>query len=100
MDTDIDDILIWGTTEAEHNKRLEQVLKRCIELIVTLNREKCTFQVESVKYLGNVITAIGVKPDPEKIRAIMNMPPTADRKGVKRLLVTPNYLAKFVQICQ
>ena len=96
METDIDDIFIWGTTEAEHNKRLEQVLKKCAELNVMLNKEKCTFQVESVKYLGNVITARGVKPDPEKVRAIMDMPPPADRKGVERLLGTVNYLAKFV----
>ena len=88
VETDIDDILIWGTTEAEHNKRLERVLKKCAKLNVTLNKEKCTFQVESVKYLGNVITASGVKPDPAKVRAIMNMPPPADRKDVERLLGT------------
>ena len=45
-----------------------------------LNKEKCNFQVESVKYLGNVITASGVKPNPEKVRAIMDMPAPADRK--------------------
>ena len=62
---------------------------------MTLNKEKCTFQVKSVKYLGNVITASGVKPDPEKVRAITDIPPPADRKGVERLLGTVNYLAKI-----
>ena len=95
VETDIDDILIWGTKKAEHNKRLEEFLKKCAELNVTLNKEKCTFQFESVKYLGNVITASGVKPDPEKVRAIIDMLPPASRKGVERLLGTVNYLAKF-----
>ena len=63
---------------------------------MTLNKEKCTFQVESVKYLGNVITGSGVKPDPEKVKAIMDMPPPADHRGVERLIGTMNYLANFV----
>ena len=95
MEKDIDDILIWGTTEAKHNERLEQVLKKCAELNLTLNKEKCTFQVESVNYLENVIIASGVKPDPQKVRAVMNMPPPADRKDVERLL--PNLYHIYLQ---
>jgi hypothetical protein len=37
-----------------------------------------------------------VKPDGEKVEAIMNMPPPTDKKGVERLLGTVNYLAKFI----
>ena len=57
---------------------------------MTLNKEKCTFQVESVKYLGQVITASGMKPDPQKARVIMDMLPPADGKVVERLLGTVN----------
>ena len=96
VETDIDDILIWGATEDEHDSRLEKVLKKCAELNLTLNKDKCKFKVETVTYLGNIISADGVKPDSEKVRAIMDMPPPTDRKGVERLLGTVNYLAKFV----
>ena len=96
VETEIDDILIWGATDEQHDKRLEEVLKRCAELNLTLNKEKCRFKVQSVTYLGNIISADGIKADPEKVRAISEMPPPTDRKGVERLLGTVNYLAKFV----
>ena len=41
VETEIDDILIWGKSEAEHDQRLEQVLQKCTELNITLNKDKC-----------------------------------------------------------
>jgi hypothetical protein len=42
------------------------------------------------------LSAEGVRPDQEKIKAITEMPAPIDKKGVQRLLGTVNYLAKFV----
>ena len=42
------------------------------------------------------MSAEGVRPDQEKIKAITEMPAPIDKKGVQRLLGTVNYLAKFV----
>ena len=46
--------------------------------------------------LGHLFSAEGLKPDPEKIRAINDMPPPVD-KGVLRILGTVNYLDKFIE---
>ena len=43
-----------------------------------------------------MLTPQGVHPDPEKVKAIMEMPAPSDKKGVERLLGTINYLAKFI----
>ncbi|CAC5383949.1 unnamed protein product [Mytilus coruscus] len=96
VETDIDDILVWGTTRQEHNDRLRSVLNRCQEVGLTLNAEKCKFRVKEVTYIGHTLSADGVRPDQEKIRAIKEMPAPTDKKGVQRLLGTINYLAKFV----
>ena len=96
VETDIDDILVWGATQKEHDERLEAVLKRCGEINLTLNREKCQFRVREVSYIGHILNSNGVQPDPEKVRAIQDMPPPTDKKGVERLLGTINYLAKFI----
>ena len=39
-----------------------------------LNNSKCEFMVAEVKFLGHLISAEGIKPDPEKIHAIADMP--------------------------
>lgn len=96
VETDIDDILVWGTTRKEHDDRLRSVLNRCQEVGLTLNAEKCKFRVKEVTYIGHTLSADGVRPDQEKIRAIKEMPAPTDKKGIQRLLGTINYLAKFV----
>lgn len=96
VETNIDDILVWGTNQEEHDKRLRAVLDRCEQINLTLNQDKCQFSVPKVSYIGHILSADGVQPDPEEVRAIREMPPPTDKKGVERLLGTINYLAKFI----
>ncbi|KAL5468831.1 hypothetical protein EMCRGX_G029953 [Ephydatia muelleri] len=96
VETDIDDMLIHGRTEEEHQQRLTAVLKRCQEVHLTLNKEKCQFGVPQVTYLGHCISADGITPDENRVKAILAMPPPKDKKGVERLLGTLNYVSKFV----
>ena len=93
VEMDIDDIFVWGTSQ---DSRLMAVLKRCEKIHLTLNKEKCLFGASEVSYIGHILNASGVQPDPAKVRAITNMPPPYDRKGVERLLGTINYLSKFI----
>ena len=72
--TDIDDILIWGSDEHEHDQRLEATLKKCEEINLTLNEEKCKFKVEEVSYCRHNFTKDGVRPDESKVQAIQQMP--------------------------
>ena len=72
------------------------VLDRCEKINLTLNWDKCQFSVPKVSYIGHILSADGVQSDPEKVRAICEMPPPTDKKGIERLLGTINYLAKFI----
>ena len=47
-------------------------------------------------YIGHQLTHKGVKPDPQKIEAIVNMPQPEDKNGIQRLLGMVNYVGKFV----
>ena len=44
----LDDVLVYGATQAEHNTNLEAVLKRIEEAGITLNREKYSFSQNSI----------------------------------------------------
>ena len=69
----MDDILIFGKSKTEHDERLHAVLQRPQQAGVTLNREKCLFSQQSVKFLGHLVGGGEAKPDPEKIKAIQEM---------------------------
>ena len=96
VETDIDDILIWDRSKEEHDQRLKMAFKRCEDIGLTLNKDKCVIGTSSVTYIGHILTTDGVKPDESKVKAILEMPAPTDKKGVMRLLGTVNYLAKFV----
>uniref|UniRef100_A0A8D0D0Z5 Reverse transcriptase/retrotransposon-derived protein RNase H-like domain-containing protein n=1 Tax=Sander lucioperca TaxID=283035 RepID=A0A8D0D0Z5_SANLU len=50
-----------------------------------------------VPYVGHLLTNQGVKPDPEKTKAVRLMPPPQDKLGLQRFLGMTNYLSKFIQ---
>ena len=96
-----DDILIWGdgdTTEeatAKHDKRLLALLERCQQKNIKLNMEKFQLRKTELSYMGVVLTANGVKPDPKKQDCIQSMPAPTNKDEVRRLLGVVTYLSRF-----
>ncbi|XDV25073.1 hypothetical protein PO909_029054 [Leuciscus waleckii] len=69
----MDDVLVYGDTQAQHDTRLLAVLGRLQEAGVTLRGEKCEFSKSHIKFLGQIIDAAGVRADPNKVRAVTDM---------------------------
>eukprot|EP00731_Ephydatia_muelleri_P011471 Em0006g365a len=66
----LDDILVSGSTEAEHLHTLDRVMSRLEEHGLHLKLSKCVFMAPSVEYLGHHISADGIRPAEGKKRAI------------------------------
>ena len=94
VESEIDDLLVHGETQNQHDCRLHAVLKR-LEESVTLNKSKCLFSVPSVKALGHVISAEGVSPDPDKVKAIVNIPVPKNVAEVRSFMGMVNQFNKF-----
>ena len=91
----IDDVLIHGKDQEEHDARLRRVLERLDNANVTLNLEKCEFSKDSVKFLGYVVDRHGVRADPEKTSAICQMDAPCSVSELRRFLGMVNQLGKF-----
>ena len=91
----MDDVLIFGRSKKEHDSRLLAVLSRLTAAGVTLNRSKCVFSQNSVKFLGHEIDECGVRADPEKVKAITNIDKHKNTKELRRFLGMVNQLGKF-----
>ena len=91
----IDDVLVYGQDEAEHDRRVTAVLKRIEAAGVTLNPDKCEFGKTSLKFLGHVIDRAGIQADPDKTSAITQMPPPTTVTELRRFLGMVNQLGKF-----
>ena len=91
-----DDILIGGSTLAEHNQTLETVLQRARDFSITLNKEKCLFGVQELEFYGYRFTNEGLKPTQEKVIAVKECQPPESRDEVKSFLGMIGYLSKFI----
>ena len=91
----MDDILIAGRDIAHHDSVLNAVLNRATTYNLKLNFDKVSLRKQQVQYVGHIISAEGLKPDPKKVRAMKDMPPP-EAKYVRRFLGSIQYLAKFL----
>ena len=90
-----DDILIWGDTAEQHDTALHELLTRCQNVGIRLNREKIQYKQTIVKFYGHILTNKGLQADPSKIDAIVQMPPPPDVKSLQSFLGLVNYMARF-----
>ena len=96
VDTSMDDIIIWGESTEVHDQRLRAALQRCREVNLKLNPAKCEIGVLELTFLGDVVSAEGLKADPEKVRAIDEMEKPQSVKDLQRFLGMVNYLSRFI----
>ena len=69
----MDDIIVYGKSAEEHDENLRKTLEIIKESGLKLNREKCEFKKDRLTYLGHVLSADGVSPDPEKVKTIREL---------------------------
>ncbi|GFT96771.1 retrovirus-related Pol polyprotein from transposon 412 [Trichonephila clavipes] len=61
-----------GRTFEEHLQNIRKVLSKLSDANLKLNPSKCKFFQKEVNYLGHIISAEGVRTDPEKVSAVKN----------------------------
>ena len=91
-----DDIIIAANDDREHDIIMHKVMKRAREKNIKFNKSKLQFKLPQVTYMGNIITANGLKPDPSKIDAIIHMPTPENRQSLQRFLGMVKYLTQLV----
>lgn len=61
-----------------------------------LNKDKCEFAKNKIKFLGHRITTECVNPDPKKVKAILEMPEPTYGATITRAMGMANKLGKFL----
>ena len=68
----IDDIIVFSASFPEHLERLTNVFLKLQDAGLKLKTEKCKFVQKAVKYLGHVVSAEGICPDPAKTEVVVS----------------------------
>ncbi|GFW47134.1 retrovirus-related Pol polyprotein from transposon 297 [Trichonephila clavipes] len=93
----MDDVIISSPSFTQHVKHLKEVLRLLHDAGLTLNKDKCTFGCEELKYLGLIINKGGIKTDETKVQAIVEMKPPRNSKEVSKFLGMYQWYAKFIK---
>ena len=91
----MNDMLIHGCDQQEHDARLTGALKQIQEAGLTLNPDKCEFSQEKLVFLGHVIDGRDISPDPSKTHAVLEMESSTTTTQLRKFLVMVNQLGKF-----
>lgn len=92
----MDDIFLYAETMEHLESITKEVIDRLRTAGFTLNKEKCEYGKQRVKFLGHIFTAKGMEADNTKIQAIRELRTPTNVKELQRLLGMVNYLGKFI----
>ena len=82
----VDDMIVKSQDRANHLAAFERFFERIRQFRLRLNPKKYTFGVTSGKLLGYMVNERGIEVDPDKIRAILDMPTPRIEREVRGFL--------------
>jgi len=96
VQTYVDDMVVTTQQKEQHTIDLEELFTTIVKYMLKLNPEKCMFGVEAGKFLGFLLTERGIRANPEKCAALINMRSPISVKEVQHLIGRMTALFRFV----
>ena len=92
-----DDFVIYGSTEHKHDDNLTQFVDIAKQHGLVLNSKKCEIKSKQVSFFGQLYTSNGIKPDPQKVSDLREMPEPTNKVELQQFLGSITYLSRFVK---
>ncbi|XP_042611929.1 uncharacterized protein LOC122144820 [Cyprinus carpio] len=92
----IDDIVIFSATWEEHFGHLAEVFDRVKRAGLVVNAKKCQIAKPEVTYLGYVLGGGSIRPQVDKVQAILSCVPPTTKKSVRSFLGLSGWYRRFV----
>ena len=92
----VDDMIVKSRDRVDHLTTLERLFERIRQFRLRLNPKKCTFGVTSGKLMGYMVSERGIEANPNKIKAILDMPMSRTEREVRDFLGRLQYINRFI----
>ncbi|GFS82301.1 retrovirus-related Pol polyprotein from transposon 297 [Trichonephila clavipes] len=92
----MDDVFITSPSFNEHIDNLNQLFTLLRDAGLTLNKDKCHFARDKLKYLGLIFSKEGIETDNSKVKAIAEMKPPKNNREMSKFLRMAEWYQKFI----
>lgn len=92
----LDDVIVYSSSVPEHMERLQTLFSTLRKHNLKLSATKCNLLRFKLKFLGFIVSADGVLPDPDKVIPIVNFPQPKTHKAIKSFLGMCGYYRRHV----
>ena len=92
----LDDVLIVSESFENHMSDIQEVLDRFRAAGLKLNPAKCHFAQDSCVFLGHMISSEGIRPPPDRVKAIIDLPIPRDANELRRTMGLFNWFRKYI----
>ncbi len=93
----LDDVLVYGETEAEFTKNLRSVFMRFRKHKILLKPKKCAFGMTKIEFVGPKISEEGVSFSREKLQEVLDFPRPVIQQQLRQLIGLANYYRDHVK---
>ena len=91
------DVTICGKDQTQHDENLARFLDAAKRKNLVYNEQKYVFSTRALNILGSVVCNGEIKPDPERLKPLRELPPPKDFKVQKRVLGLFSYYSKWIK---
>lgn len=92
----LDDLLIYATTEEEHDRIVKEVLQRLTKHHLAVSPRKCKWRVPKVEFLGYIINRQGIGMTQDKVECVLKWQPPRSLKESQQFIGFANFYRRFI----
>ena len=91
-----DDVIVHARDQATHDKSLHAVMTRLSQCGLTLNPDKCQFNMDKLVFMGILLSQKGIGPTEERVRAIVEAREPENASEVRSFLGLVGFSSRFI----
>lgn len=92
----LDDVLVTGRNQTEHDIRLKALLSCVQHHGILLNEKKCVYNVSQIEFVGHVLSSSGIRPTESRIAAIERFREPRNISELRSFLGLVTYVGRFI----
>ena len=91
-----DDIIVHGPDQETHDQRLHEVMKRLRDGGLTLNPDKCQFNMDRLIFMGILLSEKGIGPTQDRVKAVVEAREPQNMSEIKSFLGLVGFSSRFI----